>query len=476
VLADARTRLSERTREQLELANRNARRVLDLLVELLDVNRLEHGALPMKCVSADLSSLVQRQVEALAPLFERHGHTLEVGVPEGPVIADVDVVQIERCVSNLLSNASKYTPRGGAIAVILETREGWARLNVRDNGRGIAVDARAHVFDRFFQTENVNGVGIGLALVREIIEGHGGTVGVESEVGLGSTFWLEVPLAIGAVALPSHGADIPQTDSMMARPDRPASAGELPLALVIDDHDDLRTRVRQLLEARFRVIEASDGPSGFAASRDELPDVIVCDVMMPGFDGVELARRLRANADTRAIPLLLLTAKAGAGFAVTGLAAGADDYLSKPFDSGELLARIDALISMRRRLQFQLQREALALPPITLSAEERWREKLDAAIAAQLSDPAFSIDALADTMHADRSNLFRKLKTLVGMSPSEYLREARLLRAHTLLEAQTGNVSEVAYAVGFESLSSFSRAFKQRYGCAPSEIARRKSA
>jgi signal transduction histidine kinase/DNA-binding response OmpR family regulator len=475
VLADTRTRLSERTREQLELANRNARRVLDLLVELLDVNRLEHGALPMKCVRAELSSLVRRQAEALAPLFERHGHSLEVRVPEAAVMADVDVVQLERCVSNLLSNAAKYTPRGGSIVVELEAQQTRARLTVRDNGRGIAVDALPHVFDRFFQAESANGVGIGLALVREIIEGHGGKVGAESELGLGSTFWLELPLATADAALPAP-TNVAVHAAPTEQPDRPVTVSELPLALVIDDHDDLRMRVRQLLEARFRVIEAHDGPSGFSAARDELPDVIVCDVMMPGFDGVELARRLRANADTRAIPLLLLTAKAGAEFAVTGLAAGADDYLSKPFDSAELLARIDALISMRRRLQFQMQREAVTLTPITASADERWREKLDAAIDANLSDPAFSVDSLAETMHTDRSNVFRKLKAQTGMGPSEYLREARLLRAHALLEAQSGNISEVAYAVGFESLSSFSRAFKQRYGFAPSEVLRRKSA
>jgi signal transduction histidine kinase/DNA-binding response OmpR family regulator len=477
VLADARTRLSERTREQLELANRNARRVLDLLVELLDVNRLEHGALPMKRVRAEMCSLVRRQVEALAPLFERHGHVLEVQLPDAAMMADVDVVQIERCVSNLLSNAAKYTPRGGAIAITLEARGAYLRLSVRDNGRGIAMDALPHVFDRFFQAESANGVGIGLALVREIVEGHDGKVGAESELGLGSRFWLELPLAAASAAQPAAViVDLAPVEPAAMEPDRPASAGELPLALVIDDHDELRMRVRQLLEARYRVIEANDGPSGFAAGRDQLPDVIVCDVMMPGFDGVELARRLRANADTRAIPLLLLTAKAGAEFAVTGLAAGADDYLSKPFDSAELLARIDALISMRRRLQFQLQREAVALLPIAISADERWREKLDATIEANLSDPAFSVDSLADSMHSDRSNVFRKLKALTGMSPSEYLREARLLRAHALLEAQAGNISEVAYAVGFESLSSFSRAFKQRYGCAPSEVARRKSA
>lgn len=479
VLADGRTRLGERTRELLELANRNARRVLDLLVELLDVNRLEHGQLPMNQVRADLVSLVRRQVEALTPLIDRHGHSVRVDLPHVAVYAKVDVVQLERCVSNLLSNAAKYTPRGGQITLVLQVLAERVRISVNDNGRGIAIDALPHVFDRFFQTDSGNGsagVGIGLALVREIVEGHGGQVGAESQLGIGSTFWLELPWSASASGDEAQAALAPPAGHAAAVQSTGRSSEELPLVLVIDDHDDLRLRVRQLLEERFRVVEAKDGPGGLAAARDELPDVIVCDVMMPGFDGVELARRLRADADTSAIPLLLLTAKAGAEFAVAGLAAGADDYLSKPFDSAELLARVDALINMRRRLQFQMQRDSVVLVPLEPTPEERWREKLDAVIAGHLSDTAFSVDALAELMHTDRSNLFRKLKALVGMSPSEYLREARLQRAHALIEAQAGNVSEVAYAVGFESLSSFSRAFRQRHGCAPSDVARRKSA
>lgn len=192
--------------------------------------------------------------------------------------------------------------------------------------------------------------------------------------------------------------------------------------------------------------------------------------MMPGFDGVELAKRVRADADIAAVPLLLLTAKSGAEHAVTGLRAGADDYLSKPFDASELLARIDALLSIRRRLQRLPASPHMADISAGNSDEQRFRQRLDTAIAARLGDSSFGVEELAQAMHSDRSTLFRHIKEFYGQSARDYLREARLKYAHQMLATQAGNVTEVAYASGFESLSSFSRAFRQRFQVSPSAI------
>lgn len=465
VLSASRVRLGERTRELLELASRNARRVLDLIVELLDVNRLENGQLPLRRAPHELRSLVTRCVDAQQALVERHGHQLHCTLPEAPQTAEVDALQIERCLSNLIANAAKYTPRGGRIEVSVLEDGSWVRIEVRDNGRGIPASALSQVYDRFFQSTHgaaTDGVGIGLALVRELIELHGGRVGVHSELGIGSRFWFDLPRS-SATPLP-----VPATPE--AEPMLPLPVSGAPRALVIDDHADLRLHLRALLQASFEVIEAADGSDGLRLARSELPDVIVSDVMMPGFDGVEFARRLRADPSTAAIPLLLLTARAGAAHAVEGLSAGADDYLGKPFDASELLARLEALIAMRRRLQYRLQREAPPLPPVPAGPEERWRERMDQILAARIGDSSFSIDAWAEALHTDRTTLFRRMKTLLGTSPSEYLREARLRRAHELLTSGAGNVTEVAYAVGFESLSSFARAFRAMHGCAPSEL------
>ncbi|HVF34987.1 MAG TPA: response regulator [Candidatus Saccharimonadia bacterium] len=492
LLRDARERLSARAREQLEMANRNARRVLDLIVELLDVNRFEHGQMRLTRVPTDLRALAQRVLFDHAALLERHGHRSSFNViSEGPWLAAVDPPQIERALGNLIGNAAKYMARGGAIELRLRRTDGVIELALVDQGRGISAAALPHVYDRFFQadsTDGAGGYGIGLALVREIVEAHQGSAGVESELGTGSTFLLTLP------ALDADTASPPATAVCDLAPDSEQEQeheGEdeiadghalaprrgCPLVLVVDDHDDLRARVRALLEARFDVIEAANGPHAWIQARERLPDLIVCDVMMPGFDGTELTRRLRADPETAAIAVLLLTAKVGSEHAVAGLQAGADDYLSKPFDASELLARIDALLARAHRLRLRLLRERTAPPAAAVaeSADMRWRRRLDELIAQRLDEPALGVEQLADEMHADRSQLFRKCKELFGVSPSEHLRNARLERAHGLLEARVGSVSEIAYAVGYDSLSSFTRAFKARYALPPSQVAVRKA-
>lgn len=481
LLRDARERLSARAREQLEMANRNARRVLDLIVELLDVNRFEHGQMRLTRTTMDLQELVQQVLNDHAALLDRYGHNSKQNVEtDGPWLAVVDPAQISRCLTNLIGNAAKYMARGGLIELRLRRIGAEIEIAVIDQGRGIAAAALPHVYDRFFQAEgsdSASGYGIGLALVREIIEAHQGRVGVESVQGVGSTFLLMIP-ALEQISVGQAAMHVPQIVEPALAPtavehDDAAPAPVIkPLVLVVDDHDDLRARARGLLEDRFDVIEAADGPSAWNMARDRLPDLIVCDVMMPGFDGIELTRRLRANAETAAIALLLLTAKVGTEHAVAGLRAGADDYLAKPFDASELLARIDALLARAHRLQLRLAREQLPPPVIDTeeTSDQRWRRRLDELIAQRMDDPEFGIEQLAQAIHADRSQLFRKCKELLSVSPSEYLRDTRLRRAHALLEQAAGSISEIAYAAGFDSLSSFTRAFKTRYGVPPSQI------
>jgi len=479
LLRDAHERLSAKVREQLQMAHRNAHRVLDLIVELLDVNRFEQGQMRLTLMPGDLAELARRVLEDHQSLLDRHGHRGQFVVEgEGPWIAAIDPTQFERCLSNLISNAAKYMARGGLIGLCVRRAGNDIELAVTDQGRGIDAAALPHVFDRFFQAEGsdrASGYGIGLALVREIVEAHAGQIAVRSQPGVGSTFVLSVralegaelvlPQTLGNVATAAERADAgPATDANRTRP----------LVLVVDDHADLRARARALLADRFEVIEAGDGLMAWNVARDRLPDLIVSDVMMPGIDGIELTRRVRADPETAAIAILLLTAKAGSDHAVAGLRAGADDYLAKPFDASELLARIDALLARAQRLRLRLARErerAIDPPPAAVeSNEQRWRSRLDAIIDARLDDATLGVEALAEAMHMDRSNLLRRCKELLGVSPSEYLRDARLQRARGLLEHGAGSISEVAYAVGFDSLSSFTRAFKLRYGHPPSQV------
>ena len=476
LLRDTRGRLAEGVRTHLQLAQRNARRVLDLIVELLDVNRMEQGQLPLRIGVHDLAELLRRVAEESAPLLERYGQSLRTEIAVAGAPARIDPTQIERGVINLLTNAAKYSPRGTEIELSLARDGAQWTLAVRDHGRGIAPEALTHVFDRFFQAEGsdqASGYGIGLSLVREIALGHGGAVEAASELGVGSCFTLRLP-AEAEATLPQH--EIPTEPPAALAQSAPESdnAGaprSRERVLIVDDHADLRARVRELLGQRFEVLEAGDGEQAWRSARDELPDLIVSDVMMPGCDGVELTRRLRAHADTNAIGVLLLTAKVGSEHAIAGLHAGANDYLAKPFDSSELLARCEAIVAHARRLQHRLAAAAQKLPPAPVDDQEsRWRQRLDAHIAANLHEPAFGVEELSKCMHADRTHLFRRCKEVLGMSPSDYLRETRLAHGHQLLELGSGNVSEVAYASGFDSLSSFTRAFKARFGVAPSQV------
>lgn len=479
LLRDARERLSERVRGQLQLAHRNARRVLDLIVEVLDVNRLEQGQWTLARGAHDLAALLARVAHDSEPLVERFGQSLRLDLGGfARAVADVDPAQIERALSNLIGNAAKYSPRGTAIDLRL-ARDGerW-RVSVQDQGRGIAADALPHVFDRFFQAEGgdrASGYGIGLSLVREIALAHGGDALADSAPGVGSTFTLLLPVS-DAVPADTKPRDEAPRAPMVPAPAPDEGEGDRATAgtqrvLVVDDHDDLRQRVRELLGRRFEVIEAADGESAWRMARDELPDLVVSDVMMPGCDGVELTRRLRGHPDTQAIGLLLLTAKVGSEHAVAGLRAGANDYLAKPFDASELLARCEAIVAHAQRLRHRMAAAAPQVEPEPVeTGDTRWRQRLDGHIASRLHEPEFDVETLAGCMHVDRSQLFRKCKELLGMSPSDYLREARLAQGHGLLARGAGSVSEVAYACGFESLSSFTRAFKARYGLPPSQV------
>ncbi len=526
----------------LDVARHNARRLLRLINQLLDAAKLEDGAMSLHPRPGDLAPFVCDVGEAFAGLAERRGVAFRVEGTDAPLEAAFDADAVEKVLANLLSNAFKFTPSGGVVELRLERAErdgrALAAVAVRDSGPGIPDEAQAHVFERFYRVDEAGGVGtgIGLALAKELAELHGGTVEVESAVGFGSVFTLLLPLEVADAATPvQRAAPESRTEARaaaeMLEPEigssRPApgpapdlltlrvqgdglgfdadlvavaeeeaheaaeAEADRPLVLVADDHAEIRAYVGRHLRGRYRVVEAADGREALQKAREHPPDLVLSDVMMPGMDGLALLRALKSDPETDFVPVVLLTARAAVEDRLEGLHAQADDYLTKPFEPAELVARVENLIAGRQRLRARLARAegsggaeaasavATPTPPATLhaapvavaSADAVFLERVREAVEDHMGEATFGVEALADAVGMSRVHLFRRLRELCDEPPSALLLRMRLERAAALLRARSGSVSEVAYGVGFRSVSHFSKAFRARYGATPSAYA-----
>ncbi len=476
---------------------RNVRRLQALIDQLLDLSRLEAGKLRPAIVRADLAAFLRQLLASFESLAQSQNiifnHQQKSMVRE----ACFDPDKLEKIVTNLLSNAFKFTPENGRVTVRVDFTETNLTLEVRDYGIGIEAARLPHIFDRFYRVEtpgvdspgqhNAEGTGIGLALVSELVRVLEGEIKVESELGRGSTFTLTVPidaetwaeyLVEGPVpadfALPKYAPEVPLLPTNGITP--PAENDpDAPLLLLVEDNPDLRAYMGSIFEGHYRVIEAIDGQDGLNRAFEEIPDLVVCDVMMPRLDGYGFCEKLKTDPRTSHIPVIMLTAKATREDRLAGLKLGADDYLTKPFDRPELEIRVKNLLKQRELLR-QKYSQQLAAPsddpaePLN-SLDERFLQKAIAVVKEQGSDSNFGIDTLCEALNVSRSNLHRKLKALTGQSTTEFIRSIRIYHAAELLKQPGMTVSEVAYQTGFESASYFSKAFREQMGVPPSDWA-----
>jgi signal transduction histidine kinase/ligand-binding sensor domain-containing protein/DNA-binding response OmpR family regulator len=477
----------------LDIALRNARRLLRLVNQILDVSKLDAGAMPLAPRPLDVVPFTRGIVGAFAPVAERKGIELAAETPDA-LHGSFDADAFEKILTNLLSNAIKFTPSGGAVRLVLSNEGGSARLSVRDSGPGIPSDELAHIFERFYQvdesaTRTQPGTGIGLSLVKELVELHGGSIIVDSGPA-GTTFTATIPprapvdgisvVKAAEVASPVTVIRAEEHDRSIATADGDAPADDVPTLLVVDDSADLRRYIRDHFARQFRVLEAADGAEGIAVARQQLPDVIVSDVMMPGTDGHELVRALRESPETAFLAIVLLTAQADEQQKVEGLERGADDYIVKPFEMRELDARVRNLMLSRRRLRAHFATRGAEVEPRTVDAgvapiDSAYMEKVREAIRKGLSNPEFGVGELADAVSQDRSHLFRRVKQLFGESPSDLIWRMRIDEGERLLADGSATVSDVAYAVGFNSLSHFCRRFREAHGVTPATYRNRAS-
>ena len=497
------TGIKGKSRELLKMVQRNALALQQLVSNILDFRKIQNGKMELKLYRFDIVKTLTMWVGDFQLTAERKQIRLHLDVDDlkgsHEMIADQE--KISRIVFNLLSNALKYTPAGGEIFVSLKDEGANLRLDVRDTGKGISQDEADKIFERFFQAKGAaSGTGIGLALVKSFVELHHGEARVESEPGKGSDFIVVIPReqegdsqvihndvdivdnSVNASA--STGKNVVDESVLQYIDDGDRSHGKVqqlvsentnrPTVLVIDDNTDIRQYERTLLQDEYIVLEAADGKEGLAVALKEVPDLVICDVMMPVMDGLEFTKQLKTNTATSHIPVIMLTAKNLEEHRAEGYEHGADSYITKPFHSKVLLARIENLLRQRQLLKNLYQGSKEAEKEISEAhLEDRDRQflkQLQAIIQKNLSDSEFGVEDMGQQIGLSRVQLYRKVKAMTGSSVVDLLRKARLAKARRLLETRSMSVSEVAYEVGFSAPSYFTKCFKEEYGMLPGDV------
>jgi signal transduction histidine kinase/DNA-binding response OmpR family regulator len=486
------------TRQQAQLVHRNAERLLHLINQLLDLSRLEAGQQTLHPAPGEVVGFLRGLVGSFEALAQQRGIACSFEATRSALWVKFDADNLEKVVVNLLANAFKFTPSAGQVAVKVSVADApepgapvWLELTVQDTGRGIAPAQLPHVFDRFYQadsstTREQEGTGIGLSLTKELVDLHGGTIAVSSELGRGTTVVVRLPLPVAEAAAPDAATPVtphlplivPPEPTTPAEPE-PAetTAPEVPLVLLIEDNADVRAYLHAALANDYCLLEAKDGAEGVAAAREHLPDLVLTDTMMPRLDGYGVCRALKQDERTSHIPIVMLTAKADLPSKLQGLDTGADAYLTKPFHREELLAQLRNLVHGRQQLQ-EAYRRGLALPPPPgpPTMEEVFLARVRHAVEEALHDETLGVESLGRALALSRTQLHRKLKALTGQAPGDFIRLIRLQRAHELLAAGVATVAEVAYQVGYGNPSNFSTSFSRHFGYAPSEARRRQVA
>ncbi|WP_153800844.1 hybrid sensor histidine kinase/response regulator transcription factor [Foetidibacter luteolus] len=478
-------------KKQFQLIHRNARRLLNLVNQLLDFRKMEVQELKLNPMPGNLVKFIKDVSYSFTDLAEKKNISFSYNSNTDELHTRFDHDKIERILFNLLSNAFKFTPENGAVSVEvsagIKDGEALMEIKVRDTGIGIPAEKLDKIFDRFFQSEIpgtlVNqGSGIGLAITREFVKMHDGIINVESEVDNGSCFTVLLPFK--PVSEVSDMADTPlltEEDeaglqvipSAAASEDAKAGSHRKPTLLLVEDNEDFRFYLKDNLKEFFEIVEAGEGKIGWQKTLSSHPDLVVSDVSMPLMDGIELCRRIKADTRTRHIPVILLTALASEEHQLKGLETGATDYMVKPFSFEIMLSRVRNILSQQSSLKKTLSRQVdIKNPEIKVeSPDEKFIMQVMTVVEKNLSNAGFSVEELSREMCMSRVSVYKRLFALSGKTPVEFIRSVRLNRAAQLLEKTQMNVAEVAYEVGFNNPKYFARYFKAAFGVLPSVYA-----
>jgi signal transduction histidine kinase/DNA-binding response OmpR family regulator len=474
--------------------HRNSNRLLQLINQLLDLSKLGGGNYQVQTIRDDIIPFIKQIVHSFSSLAQRRNIQLETEVDphlkndlRNEAITfyfDDDIV--EKILYNLLSNAFKFTPDGGSITVSIslpDKEKKFLELKVEDNGVGIPKDKLPFIFNRFYQADDSNkrqyeGTGIGLSLVKELVELHEGRITVTSEINKGTAFSCYLPLN-KKINTKTDAAKSPQPqltpvfveeDNIIN--DATITKNGEPVILIAEDQQDVRKYIREKLVNDYKMLEAKNGVEALTIAKEQMPDLIISDVMMPKMDGFELCKLLKTDNLTSHIPVILLTARAEETDKLSGLETGADAYLIKPFNAQELKIRVNNLIAVRNKMRAKFS-EKLTVKPSEIAVTSRDRlfmQKLLSATESHIADEQFSVAQLAAEANMSTSQINRKLKAIINQSAQQFIRSVRMQRALELLKSNSATVSEIAYQVGFSDPGYFARVFKTHFGYLPSEI------
>lgn len=487
--------LSEATRQALRMVRRNTNILLRLVNQILDFRKYENGKQDLVLSRSNLDKQLQEWTDSFTSLALKKQIDLVVSIePATDYEAIIDLAKIERIYFNLLSNAFKFTPDNGQIKVILsvftKNSAEYIRLTVQDNGIGISARHIEHIFKRFYMSDyQYAGSGIGLALTKAFVELHGGYIEVESEEGKGSVFTVVIPKMqtgyIDAETSPvtqsvnrDEMTEIMESTSPLIYTPGPEVNPELTYQseslLIIDDNPDIRSYIRSFMGKNYTILEADNGKTGLNMAMKYVPDIIICDIMMPVMDGIDCCKTLKTEIQTSHIPVIMLTACALDEQRIIGFETGADSYISKPFNSKVLEARVFNLIQNRKRLkQFFGDHTTLSRESIS-SVDKEFVDKFRRLIQENIPNSSFSVEDMGEQMGMSRVQLYRKIKSLTNYAPNELLRIARLKKAATLLSSSGMGVAEITYEVGFTSPSYFTKCYKEHFGENPTDFLKRK--
>ena len=518
-------------REQLVVVERNTNRMLRLVNQILDFRKIQNKKMKMQVQQLNVVAFVRKIMDNFESVAEEHNIDFLFQTEKEALNLWVDADKFEKIVFNLLSNAFKYTPNGKMITVFIREDEGTVSVGVQDQGIGIAENKRKSLFVRFENLVDKNifnqaSSGIGLSLVKELVEMHKATISVDSRLGEGSCFKVDflkgkehysssvefiledsaaplsmeriVDIANSSLQTEAAIADAPDLEVSAVKEEAEESSSK-ELMLLVEDNQELRSFLRSIFASTYRVVEASEGMEGWSKALKYLPDIIISDVMMPEKDGIEMTRELRADMTTSHIPIILLTAKTTIESKLEGLEYGADDYITKPFSATYLQARVENLLMQRKKLQNfyrdslthvtvsetpVAQGETLAghasAEPVSSAAEEpampemspndrKFMDKLVDLMEKNMDNGELVVDDLVRELAVSRSVFFKKLKTLTGLAPIEFIKEMRIKRAAQLIETGEFNMTQISYMVGINDPRYFSKCFKAQVGMTPTE-------